>query len=169
MSGQSWERKHRKEVTELERKHLTKMAQTVERAEAEIGRDQEVARWKLELASGYETQIKGLSLEMDGVAAADPPAGPDPAATAEPPGAGRRRRHHRGGARGAELLHRDREEQSEQIQQLGGLVRVLCQYYQTAERLYRPAPPPGRSADPEAEATDRMVLEALAPDEGPTP
>ena len=48
-------------------------------------------------------------------------------------------------------------------------MRVLCQYYHTAERLHRPPPPPGRSAaDPEAEATDRMVLEALAPDEGVT-
>ncbi|XP_037076429.1 centrosomal protein of 131 kDa-like [Pollicipes pollicipes] len=56
----------RDEAAQAERELAALRAQS---AEAEIGRDQEVARWKLELASGYETQIKavlaGVSLDEE--------------------------------------------------------------------------------------------------------
>ena len=45
----------RDEAAQAERELAALRAQS---AEAEIRRDQEAARWKLELAAGYETQIK---------------------------------------------------------------------------------------------------------------
>ncbi|XP_043210628.1 plectin-like, partial [Amphibalanus amphitrite] len=212
----------RDEAAQAERELVTLRAQS---AEAEIRRDQEAARWKLELATGYETQIKavlaGVTLDEEtaasvsqlratlqhdsGAALAELESAHQAALRAlearherqqrelrlQLEAASRRERHlqleqardrlngvadwssgeHGGGATvevardELELLHKDREEQADQLQRLGGLVRALCQYYQTAERLHGPAPPAGVSADPEADATDRMVLEALAPDE----